>query len=128
MTHLFIKSLAASAGRGLTYIRNVLPHLATQPDLQVTVALQPELGEEFRDLKSIQLLEPQVPHARRFWYEQSALPNLIRSSQANVLLSTGNFALRKSPVPQILLSRNSLYVSADFYRDLLTRHEFGEWV
>src|SRR5271166_1000882 len=45
--HLFINSLAASAGGGLTYIRNVLPHLAAQPDLQVTVALPPSLKEEF---------------------------------------------------------------------------------
>jgi glycosyltransferase involved in cell wall biosynthesis len=45
-----------------------------------------------------------------------------------MLLSTGNFALRKSPVPQILLSRNSIYTSADYYRDLRTRHEYRAWL
>jgi glycosyltransferase involved in cell wall biosynthesis len=69
-----------------------------------------------------------VSLARRFWYEQSALPDLIRRSSADVLLSTGNFALRKSPIPQILLSRNSIYTSADYYRDLLSRHEYGTWL
>jgi glycosyltransferase involved in cell wall biosynthesis len=44
------------------------------------------------------------------------------------LISAGNFALRKSPVPQILLSRNSLYTSPDFYRDLRSRREYKLWL
>jgi len=128
MMHLFINSLAASAGGGLTYIRNVLPHLAAQPGLQVTVALQPGLREEFCGLSNIEFLEPQFSSVRRFWYEQSALPDVIGRSRADVLLSTGNFALRRSPVPQVLLSRNSLYTSIDFYRDLRSRHEYRTWL
>jgi glycosyltransferase involved in cell wall biosynthesis len=128
MMHLFINSLAASAGGGLTYIRNVLPHLADVPDLRVTVALAPSLREEFRGFPSIDFRELEVPAARRFWYEQSALPGIIAQCRADVLLSTGNFALRKSPVPQILLSRNSIYTSADFYRDLRARHEYKMWL
>ncbi len=128
MMHLFINSLAASAGGGLTYIRNVLPHFATQPDLLVTVALQSSLRKEFCNLSNIELLEPRVSQARRLWYEQSALPPLIRRSQADVLLSSGNFALRNSPVPQVLLSRNSLYTSADFFRNLRSRHEYRTWL
>jgi|SRR5580658_2874450 glycosyltransferase involved in cell wall biosynthesis len=128
MMHLFINSLAASAGGGLTYIRNVLPHLAARPDLRVTVALSPGLKEEFGGLTHIEFLELECSPARRFWYEQSALSGLIRSCRADVLLSTGNFALRKSPVPQILLSRNSIYTSADYYRDLRTRHEYRAWL
>ena len=128
MMHLFINSLAASAGGGLTYIRNVLPHLAATPDLRVTVALAPSLREEFRGFPSIDFRELEVPTARRFWYEQSVLPGIIRRCRANVLLSTGNFALRKSPVPQILLSRNSIYTSADFYADLRSRHEYRMWL
>jgi glycosyltransferase involved in cell wall biosynthesis len=44
------------------------------------------------------------------------------------VLSAGNFALRTSPVPQILLSRNSVYTSPDFYRDLLARGEYQTWL
>ena len=128
MTHLFINSLAASAGGGLTYIRNVLPHFAATPEVRVTVALGPSLREEFRGFAGIDFLELDVPAARRFWYEQSALPGLIRHCGADVLLSAGNFALRSSPVPQILLSRNSIYTSADFYRDLRSRHEYRVWL
>ena len=126
--HLFINSLAASAGGGLTYIRNVIPHLAATPGLRVTVALGSGLKEEFRSLANIDFVELRASAGRRFWHEQWALPALIRSSRADVLLSTGNFALRNSPVPQILLSRNSLYTSADFYRDLRSRREYRAWL
>jgi glycosyltransferase involved in cell wall biosynthesis len=128
MMRLFINSLAASAGGGLTYIRNVLPHLAATPDLHVTVAAGRDLEAEFRGCDNLEFLASEIPTARRFWYEQSSLAGLIRRCRAEVLLSTGNFALRKSPVPQILLSRNSIYTSADFYRDLRSRHEYRAWL
>jgi glycosyltransferase involved in cell wall biosynthesis len=45
-----------------------------------------------------------------------------------VLISAGNFALWNSPVPQILLSRNSLYTSSDFLRDVRARGDYAMWV
>jgi len=125
--HLFMNALASSAGGGLTYIRNVLPYFVATADLRVTVALAPNLRNEFRGSSMIDFHELDVPVGRRFWYEQSAMSGLIRRCGADVLLSTGNFALRNSPVPQVLLSRNSIYTSADFYRDLRSRHEYRMW-
>jgi glycosyltransferase involved in cell wall biosynthesis len=128
MIHLFINALAASAGGGLTYIRNVLPRMAANGDLRVTIALSKSLRSEFASLSNVQCLELDIPAARRFWYEQSALPDLIVRQKADILLSTGNFAIRRSPVPQVLLSRNSIYLSADFYRDLRSRREYRVWI
>jgi glycosyltransferase involved in cell wall biosynthesis len=128
MMHLFINSLAATAGGGLTYIRNVIPHLSEHREIHVTVALTPGLGHEFHSFPEVKLLELEIPPARRFWYEQQVLPDLIRQHKADVLLSAGNFALRRSPVPQILLSRNSIYTSQDFYRDLRSRGEYRMWL
>ncbi len=128
MMRLFINSVAASAGGGLTYIRNVLPHLAADPNLHVTVALTPGLREEFRFGSEIDFVEVAVPVGRRFWFEQIEIPRIIRRCRADVLLSTGNVALMRSPVPQILLSRNSIYLSEDFYRDLRSRHEYRAWL
>jgi glycosyltransferase involved in cell wall biosynthesis len=124
---LFVNFLAASAGGGLTYIRNVLPQLASEPGLQVTVAVGRSLREEFRDFASIDFVELDLPASRRFFHEQLTLPGVIRGCAADVLLSAGNFALRNSPVPQILLSRNSIYTSKDFYRDLCSRGEYRLW-
>ncbi len=128
MMHILVNALAARAGGGLTYIRNVLPRMCRRSGLKITVAVSPELRDELRSLDKVDFIELDASTLRRFWYEQFSLPQVIRQSGADVLLSTGNFAVRKSPVPQILLSRNSLYISSDFYRDLLQRHEYRMWL
>jgi glycosyltransferase involved in cell wall biosynthesis len=126
MIHLFINALAASAGGGLTYVRNVLPRLAAREDVRTTVLLSGALRDEIPDSARVSVLRMNSPNgsARRFWYEQRNLPKFIRRSGADVLLSTGNFALYRSPVPQILLSRNALYTSSDFLRDLRNRGDY----
>jgi len=130
MIRLFINGLAASAGAGLTYLRNVIPQLARRSDLQATVLLRDELCPEFTAFPNISYATASPDHgvAGRFIFEQTKLPHLLRRSGAQVLVSTGNFALRNSPVPQILLSGNSLYVSADFYRDVRKRGDYILWM
>ena len=130
MIRLFINGLAASAGGGLTYLRNVIPHLARRVDAETTVLLNPAMRAEFGELPNISVIEDHASHnaTRRFVHEQTVLPKLIRRSGAQVLISAGNFALWKSPVPQILLSRNSLYTSVDFRHDVRVRRDFAIWV
>jgi len=126
---LFVNGVAATAGGGLTYLRNVLPHLSRTANVETTVLLDPALRREFGELPNISFAE--APPARgtfsRFVHEQLALPKLIRRSAAQVLISTGNFALWNSQVPQILLSRNSLYTSSDFLRDVRARGDYALW-
>jgi glycosyltransferase involved in cell wall biosynthesis len=126
MIRIFVNGLAASAGAGLTYLHNVVPHLSALPGVHTTLAVQPALRPNFERLRSVELICPEdiSGTARRFLFEQWKLPHLIRQSGADVLISAGNFALRNSPVPQILLSGNSLYTSADFFRDLFSRREY----
>ncbi len=128
--HLFLSGLSASAGGGLTYLRNVLPHLSARPGVQVTAAVGPQLRRELAGLPRVSLPEINLPAGalRRFWQEQTTLSTTIRQSGAEVLVSVGNFALRRSPVPQVLLSRNSLYTSTDFLRDVRRRGEYGLWL
>jgi glycosyltransferase involved in cell wall biosynthesis len=130
MIRLFINGLAASAGAGPTYLRNVIPHLARRADLQATVLLSAELRGEFAEFPNISFAEasPSRGAAGRFVFEQSKLRGLLRRSGAQVLVSTGNFALWNSPAPQILLSGNSLYVSADFHRDVRERGDYILWI
>jgi glycosyltransferase involved in cell wall biosynthesis len=129
MIRLFINGLAASAGGGLTYLRNVIPHLSRRVDVETTVLVNATIRAEFGELPNITLVEDRDSYgaARRFIREQTVLPRLIRRSGAQVLISAGNFALWRSPVPQILLSRNSLYTSADFLRDLRGRGDYAIW-
>ena len=129
MIRLFINGLAASAGGGLTYLRNVIPYLARRVDAETTVLLNPAIRREFGELPNISIVEdmPSYDAPRRFIREQTTLPKLIRRSGAQVLISAGNFALWNSPVPQILLSRNSLYTSIDFLRDVHARGDYAIW-
>jgi glycosyltransferase involved in cell wall biosynthesis len=126
MIRLFINGLAASAGGGLTYLRNVIPHLARRVDVETSVLLNPSIREELGRPPNISFVEASGSSRSlpRFIWEQTALPRLIKQSRAEVLISTGNFALWNSPVPQILLSRNSLYTSPDFSRDVRKRHDY----
>jgi glycosyltransferase involved in cell wall biosynthesis len=130
MIRLFINGLAASAGGGLTYLRNVLPQLAWKPDVETTVLVNSAVRPEFKQLPNVTTVGISESSSALFrtLREQAVLPRLIRDSAADVLISTGNFALWKSPVPQILLSRNSLYTSADFLRDLRERGDYAIWM
>ena len=129
MIRLFINGLAASAGGGLTYLRNVIPHLARKVDAETTVLLNPVIRREFGEIPNISFAETSESSRTfgRFVREQTTLPKLIRCSGAQVLISAGNFALWNSPVPQILLSRNSLYTSGDFRRDVRARGDYPIW-
>jgi glycosyltransferase involved in cell wall biosynthesis len=128
--HIFLNALGASTASGLTYLRNVLPHLAASQDIRTTVAMTAPAQAEFRGVNGISFAN--LPHLNgavtRFWFEQRRLPSLLRELHVDVLISAGNFAVRNSPVPQILLSGNSLYTSGDFYRDLFARREYGLWL
>ncbi|MFZ0759559.1 MAG: glycosyltransferase family 1 protein [Candidatus Sulfotelmatobacter sp.] len=130
MIHLFINALAATAGGGLTYARNVIPRLALRDGVHTTALLSGALRGEIMESARVTVLHEDCPanSASRFWYEQRNLPGLIRRSGAAVLLSAGNFALCRSPVPQILLSRNALYTSTDFVRDLRDRGDYRLWL
>jgi len=130
MIHLFINALSASAGGGLTYVRNVLPRMANRDDVRTTLLVGEMLRGEIAESTRVTVLNESYngSSARRFWYEQRDLPRLVRRSGADVLLSTGNFALFRSPVPQILLSRNALYTSADFLRDIRQRGDYRLWI
>lgn len=127
---LFLNALGASCASGLTYLRNVVPQLSRFPGVETTLAANPEVRSEFAGLPNISLPEirPFANSVKRFWFEQTMLPAMIRRSQADVLICSGNFALRHSPVPQILLSGNSLYTSQDFRRDLWSRKDYRLWL
>jgi glycosyltransferase involved in cell wall biosynthesis len=130
MIRLFINGLAASSGGGLTYLRNVIPHLSRRTDTETTVFLNSVLDREFRELPRVSFVASKGKSGAfsRFVQEQIQLPERIRHSGAQVLISAGNFALWNSPVPQILLSRNSLYTSADFLRDVRARGDYTIWL
>jgi glycosyltransferase involved in cell wall biosynthesis len=131
MIHLFVDASAASSGSGPTYVRNVVPHLAARTDLRSTILVSPRLRQEFLDQSNVSFVEftgESWSAATRIVRAQRSIPELVRRSGANVLLSAGNIALFRSSVPQILLSGNALYTSMDFFRDVMQRGDYGSWL
>jgi glycosyltransferase involved in cell wall biosynthesis len=130
MIHLFIDASAASSGSGPTYVRNVVPHLAARTDLRSTILVSPLLRQEFQERANVCFVEFKAAGGAgaRFLRSQRLVPELIRNSGANVLLSAGNMALFRSPIPQILLTGNALYTSNDFFRDLRQRGDYRLWL
>jgi glycosyltransferase involved in cell wall biosynthesis len=130
MIRLLINGLAASAGGGVTYLRNVIPQWARRADAETTVLVNPAIRAELGEVRNVSMIDvlPSSSAARRFFREQRVLPKLIRRSGAQVLISAGNFALWNSPIPQILLSRNALYTSYDFLRDVRARGDYAIWL
>src|SRR5215467_11892950 len=122
--NLFIDAMGASAGGGMTYLWNVLPIMAEHDEVSVSVLA--DQAARLSCSRNVTILEaPTLRSAtRRFLWEQFEVPKLVRRTGSDVLLCTGNFSVWKSPVPQILLSRNSLYISSDFSRDLRHRREY----
>lgn len=128
--HLFINCLAANSGSGLTYVRNIVPQISARPELRATLAVPSKLRSILGSAPNISFIEVDVPAAAagRFCWEQSYLRGVVQASTADVLISAGNFALWRSPVPQILLSGNCLYTCPDFNRDLLARRAYRIWL
>jgi glycosyltransferase involved in cell wall biosynthesis len=125
--HIFLNALGAACASGFTYVRNVIPHLSACPAVHTTVALNGKLKQELPELPNVSFLDATIPAnaARRVCFEQTVLPGLVRRTGADVLIAAGNFALRNSPIPQILLSGNSLYTSRDFSHDLRSRRHYN---
>ena len=56
MIHIFVNALAASAGGGLTYVRNVIPHIAARTDVRATVLMDAALHQELSHCNKVKLL------------------------------------------------------------------------
>jgi glycosyltransferase involved in cell wall biosynthesis len=129
--HILLNALAASAGGGITYLRNVIPHLAAQGHMKTTVLMRSGMRPSLGDVAGVECLEADpagMGALGRLWQEQILVRRAVRETGADVLISTGNLALFCSPVPQVLLTRNSLYTSREFSRDTLERGAYALWL
>ncbi len=129
MAKVFINALASTAGGGVTYLRNVLPRLSAWSHLhEFFVFLPTDTNADWlAALRSFFTVIP-IPElsgtGARVWWEQHSLRKVILQKKGDLLISLGNFALLRSPVPQILFCRNELYFSEYFTADLRERREW----
>jgi len=130
MPNVLLNALASTAGGGITYLKNVLPRLSGIEKVnRYFVIVPPEQVENYQRYSNERVLIETAPVngglLNRLFWEQSGMHSYIKSRKIDVLVSLGNFALLTSPVPQILFSRNPLYFSDYFERDLKARRLYA---
>ncbi|MDP6787235.1 MAG: glycosyltransferase family 1 protein [Rhodospirillales bacterium] len=109
---VLINALHARSGGGVTYLRNLLPRLGADPDLEVHLCLHENQAAAFPEpakgvrLHSVRFRDGFV---RRLIWEQTALPLLARRIGAEVTFSPANFGPLLAPAPVVLL-RNAVAV------------------
>jgi glycosyltransferase involved in cell wall biosynthesis len=108
---VLVNALHARTGGGVTYLRNMLPRLAADPELDVHLCLH---GEQAADMPGGDAVTAHLAACGAGFYttliwEQFGLPRLARRIGADVVFSPANFGPLWAPRPVVLL-RNALDV------------------
>lgn len=115
---VIINALHAKSGGGVTYLRNILPHLATAEGLELHLFLHDDQYDLFGmppEGVRLHLLGFSNSFLRLLAWEQVAMPLLAREMGADVTFSLANYGPLFAPNPVIVL-RNSLAVAQREYR------------
>lgn len=121
-----VNIVASKFGGGVTLLRALVTELARWPPRHRFVFfVSPEQADPGFPLPPhVEWRVSPVGHAgvlRRLWWDQITLRRRLRSEQADVLYSLGNFAMFGCPVPQLLLVQTPVYLS-DLYRRVCLAH------
>ena len=111
---VLVNALHARSGGGITYLRNMLPHLAADQAIDLHLCLhqgQCDTLEPFPSGVTIHSVDFKDGFFRRLVWEQLRLPALARRIGASVTFSPANFGPLMAPGSVILL-RNALAVRA----------------
>lgn len=123
---VLLNALASTAGGGLTYLNNVLPHLAATPGYHFLALVPPEQLARYSQWAS-ESLQVETINAggtmQRMLWEQAWLPAWAATRDVEVAVALGNFVMLRSSIPQLLFNRNDLYFSPEFASDLRRRGE-----
>ena len=110
---VLVNGVHAHSGGGVTYLRNMLPALAADPELELHLVVhegQLTLLGPLDGRIRVHALGFKNGFYRRLLWEQAALPFLARRLAADVTFSPANFGPLLAPAPVVLL-RNALAVA-----------------
>jgi glycosyltransferase involved in cell wall biosynthesis len=110
---LLVNGLHSKSGGGITYLTNILPQLAADPDIEVHLCVnedQKELMSAYMNSISVHLLSFRSSFWQRLLREQLELPLLARRLAVDVTFSPANYGPIGVPNSVILL-RNALSVA-----------------
>ncbi len=127
MARILVHAMAATAGGGVTYLRQLLSHLAQHAQQHQWTILVP--SDQSIELPQADHLVYRSPRTRasglgRLWFDQASLRRIIGKERLDLILATANFGIIHPPVPQVLLNRNALYFSPEHIHELRRRGDF----
>lgn len=109
---VLINALHSKSGGGFTYLSNIVPLLAKDPQLELHLVLhadQLNQYESLADFARLHIFRFGESMSRTFLWEQFVLPLVARIVEADVIYSPANYGPLLAP-HSILLARNSLSV------------------
>jgi glycosyltransferase involved in cell wall biosynthesis len=109
---VLINGIHAKSGGGVTYLRNILPLLADDEDLELHLVLHKDQFSLFGLIDErirLHLMDYDNGFFSALWWEQAALPVLARTMSADITLSPANYGPIFAP-SQVIVLRNSLAV------------------
>ncbi|MDP6258897.1 MAG: hypothetical protein QGH63_07385, partial [Rhodospirillales bacterium] len=110
---VLVNGIHAKSGGGVTYLRNILPLLAEDQELEIHLFLHREQFDLFSFLNErirIHLLNFHSGFFSNLFWEQFALPILAKIMSVDVTVSLANYGPLAAPA-QIIMLRKSLAVA-----------------
>lgn len=119
---ILIDALGARVGGGITYIQCILPALLRLGRKHsYAVLLSPRYQRALIDglPKSVEAIHwdvPAQPLARRWWYQQTELPQLLKRGSFDLFFAPGESSYFRVPTRFVIMARNpSIYASTDAF-------------
>ncbi len=103
---VLVNAVHAHSGGGVTYLRNVLPRLSDDPELEVHTCLHRRQRDALAEAivgTRVHAMDFRDGFLGRLWWEQTGLRALARDVGAHVTFSPANFGPLLAPNPVILL-------------------------
>ncbi len=100
---VLVNAISARRGGITTYTRNLIDTLATR-NIEAIFAVPPNLHQE-RQKKTLSVRASEFGPVKRLLWEQTVWRSYVSRHNPDVLFSSANFGLFRSPVPQVLLLR-----------------------
>ena len=122
---ILVNAVSAKLGGAATYIRNLAGSLLEQarPGEEFVFVVPPEREREIpaadSRLRVLGHTAAAGSYARRVWWDQVGLRQIVHRERPDVLFSSANFALLGCPCPQVLLVRIPIYFSREYLEQVL---------
>ena len=116
---VLVNAVSAHQGGIHTYTRNMLASFGDR-GIDVTIAVPPELPPAGAEGAFVVRAGSYGPIRRLLW-DQAIWRGIVRRHAPDVLFSSANFALLRSPVPQLLLMREGGLFNPYYLRHIMPR-------